>query len=104
MAKKSKASKEATERDEDEGGEEEEEEEEAPRKSKKNKKKSAKSESKSNGNVVTLKQLAADAELTPQVARQKLRAAGIEREDGSRWQWEKGSKALKKAEDALSGE
>ena len=46
------------------------------------KKKSAK---KAAANGVTLTQLADEAKITGQKARQKLRAAGIEREKGSRW-------------------
>lgn len=70
--------------------------------SKKVSKKAAKS--KGDGNTVSLAELANDAGISGQKARQKLRAAGIEREEGSRWAWAKGSKALKAAQKALSGD
>jgi hypothetical protein len=47
-------------------------------------------------NVVTLAQLAAEAEIAPQSARVKLREAEVERPEG-RWVWPVGSKALKEA-------
>ena len=47
-------------------------------------------------NVVTLAQLAEEAEIAPQSARVKLREAGVERPEG-RWVWPVGSKALKEA-------
>ena len=87
--------------------------EEAPKKRKKKKaaaeeaapkkksKKKSKAESSDDGDMVTLKKLAGEADITPQVARAKLRAAGVKRPDGSRWGWEKGSKDLMKARDAL---
>jgi hypothetical protein len=50
--------------------------------------------------MVRLADLAKEAEVSPQRARQKLRAAeGIER-DG-RWKWDKGSTELKKVRKAL---
>lgn len=54
---------------------------------------------KKDANSVTLADLAKEAKITPQRARQKLRAAEVER-DG-RWSWEKGSKALASARKAL---
>lgn len=70
-------------------------------------KKVAKKVAKSNGsakvsakevdpNVVTLAQLAAEAEIAPQSARVKLREGSVPRPEG-RWQWAVGSKALKEA-------
>ena len=50
---------------------------------------------------VTLADLAAEAKITGQKARQKLRAAGIERAEGSRWSWKEGSKDLKAVRKAL---
>ena len=50
---------------------------------------------------VTLAALAAEAKITGQKARQKLRAAGIERAEGSRWSWKDGSKDLKAVRKAL---
>jgi len=50
---------------------------------------------------VTLVSLAKEAGVSGQKARQKLRAAGIEREEGSRWSWKDGSKVLKAARKAL---
>lgn len=50
---------------------------------------------------VTLKALADEAGITGQKARQKLRAAGIERAQGSRWVWPEKSKDLKKVRKAL---
>jgi hypothetical protein len=47
-------------------------------------------------NVVTLAQLAEEADIAPQSARVKLREAEVERPEG-RWQWAVGSKALKEA-------
>lgn len=65
------------------------------------KKKAKSSDEKSNGDVVTLKQLAAEAEISPQAARAKLRNADLKRPEGSRWGWEKGSKELAKVRDAI---
>lgn len=48
---------------------------------------------------VNIAQLAEEAGITPQRARQKLREAELER-DG-RWSWDEGSKALKGARKAL---
>ncbi|WP_455363553.1 hypothetical protein [[Eubacterium] cellulosolvens] len=50
---------------------------------------------------VTLKSLADSAGITGQKARAKLRAAGIEREKGSRWVFAEKSKELKAAQKAL---
>ena len=55
-----------------------------------------KSEKEVDENVVTLAQLAAEAEIAPQSARVKLREANVSRPEG-RWQWPVGSKALKEA-------
>lgn len=59
-------------------------------------KKEAKSEK---SNLVRLADLAKEADISPQRARQKLRGAEIDRE--GRWAWEVGSKALQSARKAL---
>lgn len=63
------------------------------------KKVAKKSEVKTEGEKVTLQDLATEAKITTQRARQKLRAAEVER-DG-RWSWDKGSRALQAARKAL---
>ena len=65
------------------------------------KKKGGKKAKASADGGITLKALAEEAGISGQAARQKLRAAGIEREEGSRWSWKEGSKALKAAKKAL---
>lgn len=50
--------------------------------------------------LVTIADLAAEAEISPQSARVKLRAAELDRGEG-RWKWEPGSKQLKAARKAL---
>ena len=50
---------------------------------------------------VSLATLADKAGISGQAARQKLRAADIERVEGSRWSWKEGSKGLKAAKKAL---
>lgn len=50
---------------------------------------------------VTLAELADEANISTQQARQKLRAAGIEREDGKRWSWTPRAKALTAVKKAL---
>lgn len=76
--------------------------EEKSKKPKKVAKKAEKSEKKTAGDVIALADLAKKYKLSPARARQKLRAAEVER-DG-RWSWEKGSKALAKVEKVLGGE
>ena len=73
----------------------------------KGKKKSAKPNGISGGGkseesdgLVTVADLAAEAEISPQSARVKLRAAELDRGEG-RWKWEPGSKALKAARKVL---
>ena len=71
---------------------------------KKGKKKSVKKTSakkKDSGDLVLLKDLAEEAGIGGQAARQKLRAAGIEREEGKRWGWTPKSKALASVRKAL---
>lgn len=70
-------------------------------------KKKAKSNGKTNGHaeksddgLITIADLAAEAEISPQSARVKLRAAELDRGEG-RWKWEEGSKALKAARKVL---
>ena len=63
-------------------------------------KKGAKKKTSAEGGV-TLVELAKAAGVSGQKARQKLRAAGIEREEGGRWSWKEGSKALKAAKKAI---
>ena len=65
------------------------------------KKTSKKVSKKSEDGGVTLATLAAEEKITGQKARQKLRAAGIERAEGSRWSWKDGSKDLKAVRKAL---
>lgn len=66
------------------------------------KKKGAKKKARSSEvEGVTLAELAEEADVSPQKARQKLREAGIEREKGSRWAFPEKSKALKAARKAL---
>jgi hypothetical protein len=50
--------------------------------------------------LITVAQLAEEAEISPQSARVKLRAAELDRGEG-RWKWEPGSKALKAARKVL---
>lgn len=50
--------------------------------------------------LVTVADLAAEAEISPQSARVKLRAAELDRGEG-RWKWEEGSKQLKAARKVL---
>lgn len=50
--------------------------------------------------VVTVAELAAEADMTAQSARVKLRAAEFDRGEG-RWKWPEGSKALKEARKIL---
>ena len=54
-----------------------------------------------NKEVITLAGLAEEASITPAQARQKLRAAKVEREDGKRWEWTKSSRQLKTVRKAL---
>lgn len=63
-------------------------------------KKAAKKSNGHDGNVVTIGDLAKDFKITTRAARVALRKAGLKAE--GRWQWEKGSGALKKAEGALT--
>jgi hypothetical protein len=51
--------------------------------------------------LVTVAALAAEADISPQSARVKLRAAELDRGEG-RWKWEEGSKALKEARKVLN--
>lgn len=51
--------------------------------------------------VVTLPQLAKEAKISGQKARQKLREAKIHRQRGTRWSWPKDSKDLKAVRKAL---
>lgn len=73
--------------------------------------KKAKKKAKSNGisgggkpesedGLITVAQLAEEADISPQSARVKLRAAELDRGEG-RWKWEPGSKALKAARKVL---
>jgi hypothetical protein len=50
--------------------------------------------------MVSVAQLAEEAEITPQSARVKLRASDIERPEG-RWLWKAGSKQLREARKIL---
>lgn len=50
--------------------------------------------------LITVAQLAEEAEISPQSARVKLRAAELDRGEG-RWKWEPGSKSLKAARKVL---
>ena len=50
--------------------------------------------------MVSVAQLAEEAEITPQSARVKLRASEVERPEG-RWLWKAGSSALKAARKVL---
>lgn len=52
-------------------------------------------------NLVSLSEVAGEAKISGQQARQKLRAAGIEREEGKRYGWAPGSKALGEVRKAL---
>lgn len=70
----------------------------APAKAAKAPAKAAKKSEASDG-AIKLAQLAKEAGITPQRARQKLRAAEVER-DG-RWSWEPGTRALAAARKAL---
>ena len=54
----------------------------------------------SDDGLITVAQLAEEAEISPQSARVKLRAAELDRGEG-RWKWEEGSKSLKAARKAL---
>lgn len=65
------------------------------------KKAPAKKEAPSEDNRVSLADLAEEAGISGQQARQKLRGADIEREAGKRWSWEQGSKALTAVRKAL---
>lgn len=66
------------------------------------KSKKGKKEKESNGSeVVTLADLAKDAEITTAAARRKLRAAKLDRGDGGRWEWKAGSRDYKAACEAL---
>ncbi len=56
---------------------------------------------KADDDGVTLLALAKEANLSGQVARKKLRDAGITREAGGRWSWGPKSKGLKAARKAL---
>lgn len=72
----------------------------APKKT--SRKRTEETEDSGNGDDrVTLAYLAEEADISPQQARQKLRAAGIEREDGKRWSWSPKSKALTSVKKAL---
>lgn len=51
-------------------------------------------------NLITVADLATEADISPQAARVKLRAADLDRGDG-RWKWEEGSKTLKEARKIL---
>lgn len=68
---------------------------------KKRKAKAAAKKSVSDDNVVTLADIADEAGISSQQARQKLRNAEIERPDGKRWGWSPKSKALTQARKAL---
>lgn len=54
----------------------------------------------SDDGLITVAQLADEAEISPQSARVKLRAAELDRGEG-RWKWEPGSKSLKAARKVL---
>lgn len=54
---------------------------------------------KSTEGLVSLADLAKEAKIKPNMARRKLRAAGIANE--GRWKWEENSASLKKAREAL---
>lgn len=60
----------------------------------------AKKSSKSESDTVTLADLAAEAKIGGAAARRKIRNAEMDRGDG-RWAWEKGSKQLRTAREAL---
>lgn len=62
-------------------------------------KKKASATSEKSENSVSLKDLAKEAGLTEQRARQKLRGAEVER--NGRWSWEEGSRPLQAARKAL---
>lgn len=63
--------------------------------------KSPKPKPSSQRDVVTLAELAEEANITPAQARQKLRKADIEREGGKRWEWAPNSRDLKAVRKAL---
>lgn len=50
--------------------------------------------------MVSIAELAEEAEITPQSARVKLRTSEVERPEG-RWLWKKGSSSLKEARKVL---
>src|SRR5262249_23351335 len=73
----------------------------------KTKVKAKKTNGKANGHaeesddgLITVAQLAEEAEISPQSARVKLRAAEMDRGEG-RWKWAEGSKGLKQARKIL---
>lgn len=62
---------------------------------------SAKKEAaESDEGLITVAALAEEAQISPQSARVKLRAAELDRGEG-RWKWEEGSKGLKEARKVL---
>ncbi len=65
------------------------------------KKPAAKKAAAKDDNVVTLADLADEAGISGQAARQKLRNAEIERPEGKRWGWTSKSKELTKVRKAL---
>ena len=65
------------------------------------KRKPAKKTSNSDDNIVSLADLADEAGISAQSARQKLRAAEIERPEGKRWGWTPKSKELTKVRKVL---
>lgn len=68
---------------------------------KKVKKNGAKAEAaESDEGLITVAALAEEAQISPQSARVKLRAAELDRGEG-RWKWEEGSKGLKEARKIL---
>jgi hypothetical protein len=77
------------------------EEDESPKGKKKAKTNGKASKSaESEEGLITVADLAAEAEISPQSVRVKLRAAELDRGEG-RWKWEEGSKALKEARKVL---
>jgi len=63
--------------------------------------------------IITLKELCAELKITPRVAREKLRAASVDkknfpelaknRKPNTSWQWVKGSAAEREARAAMTG-
>lgn len=77
-----------------------EETEVKPAKAKKGAKTNGNGHAESDDGLITVADLAAEAEISPQSARVKLRAAELDRGEG-RWKWSPGSKDLKAARKVL---